>query len=109
MNFNSTDDLTRASNLVRAEPVNPVDLEAPSKSDDELVMCRARIQQLEIDNSDLRRELDALDHKDKLIEALRVELDELRKEREQMRLVKQQVKRVSDTLEIVQEKEVLSK
>ena len=44
--------------------------------------------------------------KDAMIERIGLELAELKKETEQMRIVKQQVKRVSDTLELVQEKEV---
>lgn len=45
--------------------------------------------------------------KDNVIERLRADICELKKEKEQVKLVKQQVKQVSDTLEIVQEKEVL--
>lgn len=45
--------------------------------------------------------------KDTVIDKLKIDINELRKEREQVKLVKQQVKQVSDTLDIVQEKEVL--
>lgn len=67
-----------------------------AKLQEQLVTVNRQLEQIRVD----------VQHKDALIERLGIEIEGLKRERDEMRLVKQQVKRVSEALEIVQEKEV---
>lgn len=101
-------DLKRELNKTRCEHVNSTNPTEYIQLNNEqmenerrefLEKLSAMAGQMEIYKNDLTQ-------KDALIQRLKDEIDELRKENKHARLVKEQVKRVSNTLEMVQKKEV---